>query len=160
MKKLIFTLATCLFALSLIASPLIATSAASAIDGVHQNTNTPGAAALNFMKVIQGKSTFNFDLFYSKDLEEVYPLYERLSPEQRVVIDEALKEEFKKQFKELVKEVPEIMDVTFSVQEETISQDGKSAVVKLQMHHEGSSEAKNVHLIKHQGKWKVDVDKL
>lgn len=160
MKKLIFTLATCLFALSLTASPLIATSAASAIDGVQQNTNTPGAAALKFMKVIQGKSTFNFDLFYSKDLEEVYPLYERLSPEQRVVIDEALNEEFKKQFKELVKEIPEIMDVTFSVQEETISQDGKSAVVKLQMHHEGSSEAKNVHLVKHQGKWKVDVDKL
>ena len=160
MKKLIFTLATCLFALSLTANPLIATSPASAIDGVQQNTNTPGAAALKFMKVIQGKSTFNFDLFYSKDLEEVYPLYERLSPEQRVVIDEALNEEFKKQLKELVKETPEIKYVTFSVQEETISQDGKSAVVKLQMHHEGSSEAKNVHLVKHQGKWKVDVDKL
>lgn len=160
MKKLIFTLATCLFALSLTAGPLATISSASTIDGIHQNTNTPGAAALKFMKVIQGKSTFNFDLFYSKDLEEVYPLYERLSPEQRVVIDEALNEEFKKQFKELVKEIPEIMDVTFSVQEETISQDGKSAVVKLQMNFEGSSEAKNVHLVKHQGKWKVDVDKL
>ena len=160
MKKLIFTLATCLFALSLTANPLATISSASAIDGVHQNTNTPGAAALKFMKVMQGKSTFDFDLFYSKDLEEVYPLYEKLSPEQRVVIDEALNEEFKKQFKELVKEIPEIMDVTFSVQEETISQDGKSAVVKLQMHYEGSSEAKNVHLVKHQGKWKVDVDKL
>ncbi|MBQ5826090.1 MAG: DUF4878 domain-containing protein [Bacteroidaceae bacterium] len=56
--------------------------------------------------------------------------------------------------------MPEITVVTFSVQEETISQDGKSAVVKLQMHHEGSSEAKNIQLIKHQGKWKVDVDKL
>ena len=55
---------------------------------------------------------------------------------------------------------PEIVSVTFSVLEETISQDGKSAVVKLQLHHEGSSEAKNVHLVKHQGKWKVDVDKL
>ena len=160
MKKLIFTLATFLFALSLTASPLIATSAASAIDGVQQNTNTPGAAALKFMKLIQGKSTFDLDLFYSKDFEEVYALLEQLSPEQRAVIDEALKEEFKKQFKELVKEVPEITVVTFSVQEETISQDGKSAVVKLQMHHEGSSEAKNVHLVKHQGKWKVDVDKL
>ena len=160
MKKLIFALATCLFALSLTASPLIATSAASAIDGVQQNTNTPGAAALKFMKVIQGKSTFDLDLFYSKDFEEVYVLYEQLSPEQKVVIDEALNEEFKKQFKELVKEVPEITVVTFSVQEETISQDGKSAVVKLQMHHEGSSETKNVHLVKHQGKWKVDVDKL
>ena len=160
MKKLIFTLATCLFALSLTANPLIATSPASTIDGIHQNINTPSEVALKFMKVIQGKSTFNFDLFYSKDLEEVYPLYERLSPEQKVVIDEALNEEFKKQFKELVKEMPEIMDVTFSVQEETIPQDGKSAVVKLQMRHEGSSEAKNVHLVKHQGKWKVDVDKL
>ena len=160
MKKLIFTLATCLFALSLTASPLIATSAALAIDGVQQNTNTPGAAALKFMKLIQGKSTFDLDLFYSKDFEEVYALLEQLSPEQRVVIDEALNEEFKKQLKELVKETPEIMSVTFSVQEETISQDGKSAVVKLQMHHEGSSEAKNVHLVKHQGKWKVDVDKL
>jgi hypothetical protein len=160
MKKLIFTLATCLFALSLTASPLIATSAASAIDGVQQNTNTPGVAALKFMKVIQGKSTLDLDLFYSKDLEEVYALYERLSPEQRVVIDEALNEEFKKQFKELVKEMPEIVSVTFSVLEETISQDGKSAVVKMQLHHEGSSEAKNVHLVKHQGKWKVDVDKL
>ena len=68
MKKLIFTLATCLFVLSLTANPLIAISPASAIDGVHQNTNTPGAAALKFMKVIQGKSTFNFDLFYSTDL--------------------------------------------------------------------------------------------
>ena len=160
MKKLIFALATCLFALSLTASPLIATSAASAIDGVQQNTNTPGAAALKFMKVIQGKSTFDLDLFYSKDFEEVYVLYEQLSPEQKVVIDEALNEEFKKQFKELVKEVPEITVVTFSVQEETISQDGKSAVVKLQMNFEGSSETKNVHLVKHQGKWKVDVDKL
>ncbi|MBQ5728935.1 MAG: hypothetical protein IIV54_00920 [Bacteroidaceae bacterium] len=160
MKKLIFTLATCLFALSLTASPLIATSAASAIDGVQQNTNTPGVAALKFMKVLQGKSTFDLDLFYSKDLEEVYALLEQLSPEQRAVVDEALKEEFKKQFKELVKEVPEIVSVTFSVLEETISQDGKSAVVKLQLHHEGSSDAKNVHLVKHQGKWKVDVDKL
>jgi hypothetical protein len=160
MKNLIFTLATCLFALSLTAGPLIATSAASTIDGVQQNSNTPGAAALKFMKVIQGKSTLDLDLFYSKDLEEVYALYERLSPEQRVVIDEALNEEFKKQFKELVKEMPEIVSVTFSVLEETISQDGKSAVVKLQLHHEGSSAAKNVHLVKHQGKWKVDVDKL
>ena len=160
MKKFIFTLATCLFALSLTANPLATISSASAIDGVQQNTNTPGAAALKFMKLIQGKSTFDLDLFYSKDFEEVYALLEQLSPEQRVVIDEALNEEFKKQLKELVKETPEIMDVTFSVQEETISQDGKSAVVKLQMHHEGSSEAKNVHLVKHQGKWKVDVDKL
>lgn len=160
MKKLIFTLATCLFALSLTATPLATISSASTIDGVQQNSNTPGAAALKFMKVIQGKSTFDLDLFYSKDLEEVYALYERLSPEQRVVIDEALNEEFKKQFKELVKEMPEIVSVTFSVLEETISQDGKSAVVKLQLHHEGSSEAKNVHLVKHQGKWKVDVDKL
>lgn len=160
MKKFIFTLATCLFALSLTANPLATISSASAIDGVQQNTNTPGAAALKFMKLIQGKSTFDLDLFYSKDFEEVYALLEQLSPEQRVVIDEALNEEFKKQLKELVKETPEIMDVTFSVQEETISQDGKSAVVKLQMHHEGSSDAKNVHLVKHQGKWKVDVDKL
>ena len=160
MKKLIFTLATCLFALSLTASPLIATSPASAIDGIQQNTNTPGAAALKFMKVIQGKSTLDLDLFYSKDLEEVYALYERLSPEQRVVIDEALNEEFKKQFKELVKEMPEIMVVTFSVQEEIISQDGKSAVVKMQLHHEGSSAAKEMYLVKHKGKWKVDVDKL
>lgn len=160
MKKLIFTLATCLFALSLTANPLVKITSASTIDGIHQNTNTPGAVALKFMKVLQGKSTFDLDLFYSKDLEEVYALLEQLSPEQRAVVDEALKEEFKKQFKELVKEVPEIMDVTFSVLEETISQDGKSAVVKLQLHHEGSSEAKNVHLVKHQGKWKVDVDKL
>jgi hypothetical protein len=160
MKKLLFTLATCLFALSLTASPLIATSAASAIDGVQQNTNTPGAAALKFMKVLQGKSTFDLDLFYSKDLEEVYALFEQLSPEGRAVINEALNEEFKEHFKELVKEVPEITVVTFSVLEETISKDGKSAVVKLQMHHEGSSEAKNVHMVKHQGKWKVDVDKL
>ena len=160
MKKLIFTLATCLFALSLTANPLATISSASTIDGVQQNTNTPGAAALKFMKLIQGKSTFDLDLFYSKDFEEVYALLEQLSPEQRVVIDEALNEEFKKQLKELVKETPEIMSVTFSVQEETISQDGKSAVVKLQMHHEGSSETKNVHLVKHQGKWKVDVDKL
>ena len=160
MKKLLFTLATCLFALSITANPLVTISSASNIDGIHQNTNTPGAVALKFMNVLQGKSTFDLDLFYSKDLEEVYALLEQLSPEQRAVIDEALKEEFKKQFKELVKEVPEIMVVTFSVLEETISQDGKSAVVKLQMHHEGSSEAKNVHLVKHQGKWKVDVDKL
>jgi hypothetical protein len=76
------------------------------------------------------------------------------------VVDEALKEESQKLVKELLKEMPEITVVTFSVQEETISQDGKSAVVKLQLHHEGSSEAKNVHLVKHQGKWKVDVDKL
>ena len=160
MKKLIFTLATCLFALSLTANPLIATSPASTIDGIHQNTNTPSEVALKSMKVIQGKSAFDLDLFYSKDLEEVYALLEQLSPEQRAVVDEALKEEFKKLVKELVKEVPEITVVTFSVLEETISQDGKSAVVKLQMHHEGSSEAKNVHLVKHQGKWKVDVDKL
>lgn len=160
MKKLLFTLATCLFALSITANPLVTISSASTIDGIHQNTNTPGAVALKFMNVLQGKSTFDLDLFYSKDLEEVYALLEQLSPEQRAVVDEALKEEFKKQFKELVKEVPEIMVVTFSVLEETISQDGKSAVVKLQMHHEGSSEAKNVHLVKHQGKWKVDVDKL
>lgn len=160
MKKLIFTLATCLFALSLTANPLVTISSASTIYGIHQNTNTPGAVALKFMKVLQGKSDFSLDLFYSKDLEEVYALLEQLSPEQRAVVDEALKEEFKKQFKELVKEVPEITVVTFSVQEETISQDGKSAVVKLQLHHEGSSEAKSVHLVKHQGKWKVDVDKL
>lgn len=160
MKKLLFTLATCLFALSLTAIPLIATSAASAIDGVQQNTNTPGAVALKCMKVLQGKSTFDLDLFYSKDLKEVYAMLEQLSPEQRAVIDEALKEEFKKLFKELVKETPEVVSVTFSVQEETISQDGKSAVVKMQMHHEGSSEAKNIQLVKHQGKWKVDVDKL
>ena len=160
MKKLLFTLATCLFALSLTANPLIATSAASAIDGVQQNTNTPGVAALKFMKVLQGKSTFDLDLFYSKDLEEVYAMLEQLSPEQRAVVDEALNEDFKEHFKELVKETPEIVSVTFSVLEETISQDGKSAVVKMQLHHEGSSEAKNVHLVKHQGKWKVDVDKL
>lgn len=160
MKKLLFTLATCLFALSLTANPLATISSASTIDGIHQNTNTPGAAALKFMKVLQGKRTFDLDLFYSKDLEEVYALLEQLSPEQRAVIDEALQEEFKKHFKELVKEVPEITVVTFSVQEETISQDGKSAVVKMLLHHEGSSEAKNIQLIKHQGKWKVDVDKL
>lgn len=160
MKKLIFTLATCLFALSLTANPLATISSASTIDGIHQNTNTPSTVALKFMKVIQGKSDFSLDLFYSKDLEEVYALLEQLSPEQRAVVDEALKEEFKKQFKELVKETPEIVSVTFSVLEEIISQDGKSAVVKLQMHHEGSSEAKNVHLVKHQGKWKVDVDNL
>lgn len=160
MKKLIFTLATCLFALSITANSLVTISSASTIDGIHQNTNTPGAVALKFMNVLQGKSTFDLDLFYSKDLEEVYALLEQLSPEQRAVVDEALQEDFKKHFKELVKEVPEIMVVTFSVLEETISQDGKSAVVKLQLHHEGSSEAKNVHLVKHQGKWKVDVDKL
>ena len=160
MKKLIFTLATCLFALSLTANPLIATSPASTIDGIHQNTNTPSEVALKSMKVIQGKSAFDLDFFDSKDLEEVYALLEQLSPEQRAVVDEALKEEFKKLVKELVKEVPEITVVTFSVLEETISQDGKSAVVKMQLHHEGSSEAKNVHLVKHQGKWKVDVDKL
>jgi hypothetical protein len=160
MKKLIFTLATCLFALSLTANPLATISSASTIDGIYQNTNAPSTVALKFMKVIQGKSTFDLDLFYSKDLEEVYALLEQLSPEQRAVVDEALKEEFKKQFKELVKETPEIVSVTFSVQEETISQDGKSAIVKLQLHHEGSSAAKEMYLVKHQGKWKVDVDKL
>jgi TRAP-type C4-dicarboxylate transport system substrate-binding protein len=160
MKKLIFTLATCLFALSLTASPLIATSPASAIDGVQQNSNTPGVAALKFMKVIQGKSDFSLDLFYSKDLEEVYALYEQLSPEQRAVVDEALKEESQKLVKELLKEMPEITVVTFSVLEEIISQDGKSAVVKMQLHHEGSSAAKEMYLVKHKGKWKVDVDKL
>lgn len=160
MKKMLFTLVASLITLSLSANAAAETSIIPNVDGIHQNTNTPGTAALKFMKLIQGKSTFDLDLFYSKDFEEVYALLEQLSPEQRVVIDEALNEEFKKQLKELVKETPEIMDVTFSVQEETISQDGKSAVVKLQMHHEGSSDAKNVHLVKHQGKWKVDVDKL
>ena len=85
MKKLLFTLATCLFALSLTANPLATISSASTIDGIHQNTNTPGAAALKFMKVIQGKSTFDLDLFYSKDLEEVYALFEQLSPEQEAI---------------------------------------------------------------------------
>ena len=71
MKKLLFTLVTCLFALSITANPLSSISSASTIDGIHQNPTTPGAAALKFIKMMQGKFAADINLLYSVELEEV-----------------------------------------------------------------------------------------
>ena len=160
MKKLLFTLATCLFALSLTANPLATISSASTIDGIHQNTNTPSAVALKFIKMMQGKVAADINLLYSVELEEVYSLYEQATPELKKTLDAAMSEAGQEAVKALLGEMPEISGMQCSVLKETISADGKTAVVKLELTLEEESSAKDLPLIKHQGKWKVNVDKF
>ena len=160
MKKLLFTLVTCLFALSITANPLATLSSASTIDGIHQNTNTPSAVALKFIKMMQGQVAADINLLYSVELEEVYSLYEQATPELKKTLDAAMSEVGKEAVRALLDEMPEISGMQCSVLKETISADGKTAVVKLELTLEEESSAKDLPLIKHQGKWKVEVDKL
>ena len=159
MKKMLLTLvmglvvvASSAFANTSVVTFAPATNATSA----QQKAGTPSAVAVKFCNNIM-KGVVEKDSWYSK---EVFDALENMSAEEKELFNEYFKQAMNELGKELAKQFEEFRGAKFVVVSESISENGRTATVKLKISYNGETEFLEIPMVKYAGKWRVDIEEL
>lgn len=159
MKKMLFTLvmglvvvASSAFANTSVITSAPATNTASA----QQKAGTPSAVAVKFCNNMM-KGVVEKDSWYIK---EVFDELEKMNAEQKKLFNEYFMQAVNEMGKELAKQFEEFKGAKFVVVSESISENGRTATVKLKISYNGETEYVEIPMVKYAGKWRVDLEEL
>lgn len=159
MKRMLFTLAmvVCFVASTASTHTSVLTSApATHATSVQQKAGSPSAVAVKFCNNMM-EGVVEKDSWYSK---EVFDALENMNAEQKELFNEYFKQAMNELGKELAKQFEELKGAKLVVVSESISENGRTATVKLKISYNGETEYVEIPMVKYAGKWRVNIEEL